>query len=102
MIDQEQKLLQELERGQQATELMEHPLMLEAFSTIRESYLTQWENSPARDTEGREKIWTYLKQLETLRSQMTTVMQTGRMAQEQRSLMERMKAGARSLTGSRT
>jgi hypothetical protein len=96
MIDPEQKLLQEMDRGQQARDLLEHPLMQEAFSTIRETYLAQWESSPARDSEGREKIWTYLKQLETVKAHLSTVLETGRMATEQRSLMERMKAGLRS------
>lgn len=97
MTDPEQKLLQEMQRGQQAKGLLEHPLLLEAFSTIRETYLMQWESSPARDTEGREKIWTYLRQLEALRAHLTTVLQTGQMAEQQRSLMERMKSGVRSL-----
>jgi hypothetical protein len=96
-VDPEMQLLKEMDRGQQALDLISHPLMAEAFESIRQSYLTQWENSPARDTEGREKIWTYLKQLDALKAHLTTVMQTGKMAQEQRSLMERMKAGARSL-----
>lgn len=99
--DPEMQLLNEMDRGQQAKDLLEHPLMLEAFETIRQTYLTQWENSPARDVEGREKIWTYLKQLDSLKAHLTSVIQTGLMAKEQYSLMERMKegmkAGARSV-----
>lgn len=93
----EGKLVQEIDRGRQAQELLEHELMQEAFKTIRETYLSQWEASPARDTEGRERIWTYLKQLEQLKAHLQSVLETGKMATQQRSIMERMKTGVRSL-----
>jgi len=97
VIDQEAKLLEEMERGRQAQDLLEHPLLMEAFETIRESYVKGWETSSARDVEGREKIWTYLKQLDQLKAHLTTVLQTGSMAREQRSRMERVKDGLRSM-----
>lgn len=95
--DSSDQLLKEMDRGQQARDLLEHPLMQEAFSTIRESYLTQWKNSPARDADGREKIWAYLKQLDLIEAHLTTTLETGKMAQHQIGLMERMKRGVRSL-----
>lgn len=98
MTDQKQdpKLRSEVERGRQATDLLEHPLMQEAFSLIEERYLTEWRNSPARDSAGREKIWTYLKQLEAVKAHLIEVMQTGKMAQmeqEERSLAQKLRDG---------
>jgi hypothetical protein len=94
--DSNPQLRGEVERGRQATDLLEHPLMAEAFEAIRQRYLSEWENSPARDSQGREKIWTYLKQLEAVKAHLTEVVTTGKMAQmeqEERSLAKRLKDG---------
>jgi hypothetical protein len=104
MTDQKQdpKLRSEVERGRQANELLENPLIKEAFETIRSRYMSEWENSPARDSAGREKIWTYLKQLEAVKAHLSEVVTTGKMAQmeqEQRSLVERLKDGIDSFVG---
>lgn len=100
-MSDDQKLLVEMDRATQAQDLMDHPLLKEAFETMRTRYLTEWESSPARDSEGREKIWTYLKQLETVKSHLLEVIQTGKMAQVelgQRSLLQKARDG---LTGFR-
>lgn len=85
-----------MERGRQANDLLEHPLLKESFELIRTRYLSEWENSPARDSVGREKIWTYLKQLDAVKAHLTEVVTTGQMAQmeqEERSLAQRLKDG---------
>jgi len=93
---------QEINRGQQATELLNHPLMQEAISTLRSQYQAAWEASPARDKEGREELWKLLKTLGAVEGHLKQVIETGRMAtiqREQDSLLQRMKAGVNSLIG---
>lgn len=97
------KLLAEQERGRQAAELLEHPLMKEAFSTIRQEFTQAWQNSPTRDQEGREKLWQLLKLTDRLESFLTETVTTGKMAtmqiEEARTIAQRVKDGLNSFLG---
>ncbi len=88
----------EVRRGNQARELIEHPMMVEALTTIRNSINEQWESSPARDTEGREKLWVMLKLLGNLEGHMREILETGKLAQiqvnQQRSMLQQAKEWA--------
>lgn len=97
------KLLVEQERGRQATELLEHPLMKEAFSTIRQEFTQAWQSSPARDQEGRERLWHLLKLTDRLEGFLTETVTTGKMAsmqiEEARTLAQKLKDGLNSFFG---
>ena len=67
-------------RGEEARQLLSHPLLSEAFEVIEKEVTQAWQNSPARDVEGREKLWLQLKMLHRLRGQLETVMETGKVA----------------------
>lgn len=75
------KTEQEIHRGEQAARLLNEPLIAEAFATIEQELTEQWQNSPARDQEGREKLWLSLKLLHRVRGHLTNVMETGQIAQ---------------------
>lgn len=81
----------EIRRGQQAREVLDHPLYQEAFNTLRAELVQQWERSPARDTEGREKLWLMLKSLERVGAHLESHMVTGQLAaQERQSMLQRL------------
>ena len=65
-MDEESRLLAEQERARQAQELAEHPLFKEALQQYRARLMHEWAESPARDTEGREKLWLMLKTAEAV------------------------------------
>lgn len=52
--------------------------------------------SPARDQEGREKLWQYLMLLRKVKANLTTTLETGKLAQlemqHKMTLAERVKA----------
>lgn len=77
MID---KTEHEILRGQDAEQLLAHPLLVEAFELIEEELSNQWQNSPARDQEGREKLWLTLRLLKRLQVQLRSVVETGQFA----------------------
>lgn len=91
----EAKLRSEAARGQRAAELMSDELLSEAFSTLRDGFTKAWQNSPARDTEGREKIWLMLNCLSGVEGHLSTVMTTGKMAalqlEQERTRLQRAK-----------
>lgn len=71
---------EELRRGERAQLLLEDPLLVEAFEETRQTYIREWEASPARDTAGREQLWLMLKLLEKVRGHLRTAAEGGRLA----------------------
>lgn len=67
-------------RGEEARQLLEHPLLVEAFQTIEQEVTQAWQTSPARDVDGRENLWLQLKLLRKLQGQLELVMETGKSA----------------------
>lgn len=91
--DEETRLLAEQERARQAQELAEHPLFQEALQQYRERLMQEWADSPARDTEGRERLWLMQKTVGVVESHLRQLMETGRLASlqlaQRRSLAQR-------------
>lgn len=80
-------------QGDQAKLILENEAFIAAFDAIEKDVIDQWMNSPARDEAGREKLWTYLQMLRKLKAQLTTTLETGKLAKlelrHQQSLYEK-------------
>lgn len=70
----------EIARGERAHQLLSDPLLAEAFEIVERELHEQWQNSPARDAEGREKLFLTLKCLQRARLNLVSVVETGVMA----------------------
>jgi hypothetical protein len=71
----------EIKRGQDAAQLLAHPLLVGAFETIETEIVSKWQNSPARDAEGREKLWMMLHLLRRVKLHLESHVETGKVAQ---------------------
>ncbi len=84
---------QRLHLGQQAKDLLDNEAFIAAFEATEKEVIDQWTNSPARDAEGREKLWQYLMLLRKVRANLQTTLETGKLAQlelaHKRTLMDR-------------
>lgn len=84
---------QRIYNGDRANEVLENEAFQQAFDDIENEVIEQWKNSPARDEAGREKLWTYLMLLKKLKAQITTTLETGKLAkldlEHKKSLKER-------------
>lgn len=84
---------QRIYNGDRANEVLENEAFIQAFDDIENEVIEQWKNSPARDEAGREKLWTYLMLLKKLKAQITTTLETGKLAkldlEHKKSLKER-------------
>lgn len=69
------------QRGTEAERLLSHPLLVEAFDLIEQDIRDKWTNSPARDVDGREALWTQLRLLHRVRAEIQEVAETGKVAQ---------------------
>jgi hypothetical protein len=87
------ELESKVRRGVRAKEILESDIFLGAFADIKQEILEQWEQSPARDAEGREKLYLMLAMLAKVQAALTRVMDSGKLAQaelgHQRSQEER-------------
>ena len=85
---------QRIYNGDRANEVLENEAFIQAFDDIENEVIEQWKNSPARDEAGREKLWTYLMLLKKLKAQITTTLETGKLAkldlEHKKSLKERL------------
>src|SRR5574337_289256 len=94
---------QRIHAGTQARDVLENEAFTQAFEAIEKDLIEAWKSSPARDAAGRESIWTYLHLLNKLKTQLTTTMETGKLAalelDHKRTLLSRAKAGMSSWLG---
>lgn len=70
----------EILRGERARQLLEEPLIVEAFALIEKEYTQAWLDSPARDVEGREKLFLSIKNLQKVKGHLLQVMERGAFA----------------------
>lgn len=72
MADNEQK------RSEEAKQIMEHPLFIEAVNKIRSDLNIEWSNSDLQNSEQRENIFVMRRMLELVVMQIRSVMETGK------------------------
>ena len=81
--------------GDRAKEVLENEAFTAAFADIEQEILEQWKQSPARDPEGREKLWLMLSLLSKLKTTLESSLATGKLAmldlKHQRSIAERVR-----------
>lgn len=71
----------EIARGERAQQVLREPLLQEAFETIEKELTEQWQTSPVRDVEGREKLYLTLLCLRKVQRHLESVVETGKVAQ---------------------
>lgn len=85
-------LEERLAQGDRAKEILDNEAFHEAFNAIEQDLISKWKATPARDAAGRESLWTYLQMAYKFREQLTSTLETGKLAaleiQHQRSLHE--------------
>ena len=68
------------ERGLKAKALLEDELLLEAMEAIKAEAIRQWCEAPARDVEGRERLWLMVKITEKFEANLHTHIAKGEFA----------------------
>jgi len=74
---------QQIARGETAQRYLEDPLIQEAFGVIQDALHDQWEQSPAKDAQGREAAYFMLKCFREFRSFFESVIAEGEFAKEE-------------------
>lgn len=86
---------QRIYNGNRAKEVLENEAFQWALNEIKQEIKNAWEQSPARDSEGREKLWMMLSLANKLELSIKSMLETGKLAQldleHKRTLLERAK-----------
>lgn len=75
-------LQQRIYEGARAREVLENEAFKQAFADLKSEIVDQWKSSPARDAEGREKLWLMLSLANKLELILTGAMDTGKLAEK--------------------
>ena len=57
----------EIARGLRARAILDDPLVVAALAAIEQGCVEEWRRTPARDVEGRERLWLMLQLAERFR-----------------------------------
>ena len=86
---------QAIYRANRAKEVIENESYIDAFALIEQELTDQWKLSPARDQDGREKLWLMQRLLGKLKVCLESTMDSGKLAvaelTHKQTLVERAK-----------
>jgi len=75
----------EKSKGIQAKRLLNDEIFTNSVKRVRQAIDLEWKNSPMRDSEAREWLYTLSKALDMVVNEIQSVADTGKMANEQLS-----------------
>jgi hypothetical protein len=67
-------------KGQDAKDLLENPILVEAFDALEREYLKAWRQSKPADDEERERLWLAVGILDEIKRHLRVVVENGMMA----------------------
>lgn len=71
---------EEVRLGNQAAEVLNNEAYIAAFETIQREIIETWTKAPARDSEGRERLWLMQTMLTKVQDTLKATMDGGKMA----------------------
>ena len=91
----EDKLNRDIVRGARAAELVKSELLQECFTVLERDYIEAWKIAPARDTDGRERLWQAVNIVGKVRDHLVKVANDGKLAQRQLNELVKPEQGKR-------
>lgn len=82
-MSDELALHRDVDRAAKATALLTDPLFVSTTDQLEAEYIEAWRQSEPRDTQGRELSWLALKALDRMRARFTSIVNDGKMAQNE-------------------
>lgn len=80
----------ELRRAEQARQLLQNEMYVNAVNTVRQAIIDKWISAPMRDIEGQHELKLMLKLLGDVTGYIQTALETGKMAEIQLEQERRM------------
>ena len=92
-------LNQRIYDADQAKLVLENEAFQRAFEDIKQELTEQWKTSPARDQDGREKLWLMLKLLDKLELCLKSSLDSGKLAAKELEYQQSMADKAKAWVG---
>jgi hypothetical protein len=67
--------------GREASDLLNSKMFSDVMDSYEKALVEQWKLSPARDTEGREKLWLAVQALHGVRNALAAMIEDGKIAE---------------------
>ena len=83
----------------QAKLVLDNEAFQRAFEDIKQELTEQWKTSPARDQDGREKLWLMLKLLDKVHLCLQSSLDSGKLAAKELEYQESMAKKAKGWLG---
>lgn len=81
--------------GNRAKEILENEVFQQVFNDIESEIWEAWKKAPLKDVEGREKLHQYLTMLGKVKTQLESILESGKLSEldvnHHRSMAERAK-----------
>ena len=74
------KQLEEIKLGEQAAQILENPVYIDAIAKVRENIVSSMTASPLGDEKTHNRLVIALQLLNQINKQLTDIMQTGKLA----------------------
>ena len=74
---------EELARADQAKQILEHPLYVEALSTVREALIQYLLDTKVAEEVERDRLYITIKALELVNQHLQSVLETGKLAERE-------------------
>lgn len=94
-------LSERIYNADQAKLVLENAAFQQSFEDIKQELIEQWKTSPARDPEGREKLFLMLKMLEKVQLCLQASLDSGKLAAKELEYQESLAKKAKSWLGVR-
>jgi hypothetical protein len=82
-VEAADKLAAAIGRGARARELLGNELLQHAFARLEADYISAWRQTPARDTDARERLWQAVNIVGKVRDHLVTIVNDGKLAQRE-------------------
>ena len=74
------KIEKQIQQGQRAKQLLDDPLLKEAFEYLSEQYKSEIFNTSYNDHDQRQVLWMAYNMLDKIKGHLVSVMETGKLA----------------------
>ena len=80
---------QKVREGQRAHQLLEDPLLKQAFEDLLETYKLEIFHTSFADDEKRRSLWMAYNMLDKIRGHLQSIMESGKLAQQDLELLNK-------------
>ena len=78
----EDKIQRQINEMAQAVQLLNNEFLWKQFDNLKQDYITAWQITPARDSDGRERLWQAVQVVALVKQNLQTVLDAGKLAKQ--------------------